>query len=367
MADRHPGRAAVDASLGAAAHAARRLAAHPARHPGAPRLRPARGRPRDRRGAEPEPRRSPRRHHLLPRFPLRARRPPRGPRVPRRVVPVARRRGAAGARVRAARRGGPRHHAPTAPSRSSRSTASATAPCRRRSWWTGRSTGGSRRERLNSILRRAPGAGLPRDPGLRPPRLGALSVGAEGGRARHRRGGRAARRRRSSWCATARAACTGWSRSSRSRRRPGRVAYGPVDRGRRARPVRRRLPRGPAARPSARPAGGDSLPRPAGAAHLRAGRHHRPGLGRGLRGARRLSRAPAGARAGAGRRGRGGDPVGPARPRRRGVPHRHQVEDRAGHRRRSEVRRLQRRRRRLAARSPTAWSWKAIRWCWSRA
>ncbi len=58
--------------------------------------------------------------------------------------------------------------------------------------------------------------------------------------------------------------------------------------------------------------------------------------------------------------------VGTSRPRRGGLPDGHQVEDGARRAGDSEVRHLQRRRRRLRARSRTACSWKAIRTCSSR-
>ena len=57
---------------------------------------------------------------------------------------------------------------------------------------------------------------------------GALSVGAEAVAARDRRGSRAPEPAGRRWCGTARAASTGWSRSSRCELPGGRVAYGPV-------------------------------------------------------------------------------------------------------------------------------------------
>ena len=92
-------------------------------------------------------------------------------------------------------------------------------------------------------------------------------------------------------CATARAACSGSSRWSRSRRRRAAIAYGPVEPQRRRRPVRRRLARRRRARASPRADRGDSVPEAADAADLRALRHHRSALARRLPRAWRLRRA----------------------------------------------------------------------------
>ena len=71
----------------------------------------------------------------------------------------------------------------------------------------------------------------------------------------------------------------------------------------------------------------------AAAGELRPGRRGRPGLDRRLRGARRLGRAPPGAVALPRRGGPGGHRLRAPRPRRRGLPGRHQVEDRPRDRR----------------------------------
>ena len=252
MAEHAPWAGTVDAVLDRLRTLPGALLPDPARHSGPGRVRAARGRAAHRRGAQSEPRRSARRHHVLPRFPLRAGRPARGARLPRRVVSVARRRSAAGARLRAAGRGGARHHAPTAPSRSSRSIVSATAPCRPRSWWTGRSTGGCRAERLNGMLDASQGSGAAADdPGLRPSRF-RRAVGRRGsGRARHRGGGGAPRR--AGGAGAERLARPLLAGAVRRGRDPGRT------RGLRARSpsadvpdlFQRRLPRGPVAPRSA--------------------------------------------------------------------------------------------------------------------
>ena len=79
---------------------------------------------------------------------------------------------------------------------------------------------------------------------------------------------------------------------------------------------------------------GDPLPGAAGAPDLRAHRHHRPAVAGRLRGARRLGRA-CGARCSstAPSDRAAGARLGPARPRRRGLSGRHQVEDGAAARR----------------------------------
>ena len=147
----------------------------------------------------------------------------------------------------------------------------------------------------------------------------ALSVGAD--EVAHALAAEAARRgpaRRRS-CATARAGCSGSSRSSRSTTPAGRVAYGPVAATRRARPLRR-AGCSRAARTALRLGLTEELPylEAPGAADVRAHRRHRPAEPRRLRGARRLARACArrsrspGARGGrrgsrrSGLRGRGG-------------------------------------------------------------
>ena len=128
----------------------------------------------------------------------------------------------------------------------------------------------------------------------------------------------------------------------------GRIAYGPVAERDVAGLFARRLPRGRHAPAAPRPDGGDSVSRAAGAAHVRARRHHRSGRrSTTTRRTAAIAGSAPGARDGAGGHRRGGDRVGPARPRRRGVPDRHQVEDGARHAGRPEVRRLQRRRGRL--------------------
>ena len=123
--------------------------------------------------------------------------------------------------------------------------------------------------------------------------------------------------------------CSGWSRWSRSRRRQGRIAYGPVSAdGRRRRcstpasstAARIRWRSGRPRRSRSSP-GRRGSPSPAAASSIRC-RSTTTGAWRltGLRKA--LAMAPAGDR-------RGGDRVRPARPRRRRLPDRHQVEDRA--------------------------------------
>ncbi len=97
--------------------------------------------------------------------------------------------------------------------------------------------------RLRCADGRRPGATRMTRHRLRAARLRGAGRGADDVARAHRRRGRGARRRRATWCATARAACSGSSRWSRWRRRPGRIAYGPVDARGRAGAVRRRLPR----------------------------------------------------------------------------------------------------------------------------
>ncbi len=79
-----------------------------------------------------------------------------------------------------------------------------------------------------------------------------------------------------------------------------------------------------------------------------------------LRRARRLGGLASGSRDDAVRGGRGGHRVGCARPGRRRIPSRHQVEDGPRTGRRPQVRLLQLRRGRLRERSPTGWSWREI-------
>ena len=173
-------------------------------------------------------------------------------------------------------------------------------------------------------------------------------------RARRRQGRRGDRRRdqaqaasTSRSCATARAACSGWSRWSRSRRPSGRVAYGPVTAKDVREPVRRR-PAGGVACAVRRAARGDSLPQQADAADLRPLRHHRSAVAGRLSRAWRTDAAWSGRWSlGAGGDRRRGHQVRPARPRRRGLPDRHQVEDGRRHGGRPEIHRLQRRRGRL--------------------
>ena len=92
----------------------------------------------------------------------------------------------------------------------------------------------------------------------------------------------------------------------------------------------------------------DPVFREAGAADVRARRRHRSRQPRRLPGARRLPRpARARSRMSPADDRQGSDRLRPARARRRGVSDRHQVEDRARRAGRSEVRHLQRGRRRL--------------------
>ena len=107
---------------------------------------PPRGRAAHRRRAEPVARRGARRRQLLPLLPQRAAGPAHRCRsaAPR---PASRWARGAAARARCERLGIEFHgrRPPTARSRSRRSTASATAPARRRSWSTAASTAGCRR------------------------------------------------------------------------------------------------------------------------------------------------------------------------------------------------------------------------------
>ena len=130
--------------------------------------------------------------------------------------------------------------------------------------------------------------------------------------------------------ATARAACSGSSRSSKCETPAGRVAYGPVTPRDVAGAVRRRLP---ARRRASRCASGRSKTIPYFAKQERL-TFARVGIidpvePRRLPGARRLPGPAARARDEPGGHRPGGDRLRPARPRRRGVPDRHQVEDRA--------------------------------------
>ena len=149
----------------------------------------------------------------------------------------------------------------------------------------------------------------------------AKAIGARGRRARHRRRDRAQRLARRS---------IGWSRWSRSRRE-GRVAYGPVEAERRRRPVRRRLPRRRRAPRCARPTEEIPFLAQADAPDLRALRHHRSAVARRLQGAWRLKGLRTAVAMAPARHRRRGHRVRPARPRRRRLPDRHQVEDRARH------------------------------------
>ena len=112
------------------------------------------------------------------------------------------------------------------------------------------------------------------------------------------------------------------------------------------RPARRRHARRRQASPLPRPRRGHPVPQAADPAHLRPLRHHRSAVARRLQGAWRLQ-GPGAARSPLGPEAIVEEvvQVGPARPRRRGLPDRHQV----AHRRRrrpaaAEIHRLQRRR-----------------------
>ena len=121
-------------------------------------------------------------------------------------------------------------------------------------------------------------------------------------------------------CATARAASIGWSRWSRSRRRSGRVAYGPVS----AKDVPSLfdagLVSGGDAHAVARRPRRNSLPGQADAPDLRALRHHRSAVARRLQGAWRAEGPGEGRGDDAGRYRQDGHRFRPARPRRRGFP-----------------------------------------------
>ena len=129
---------------------------------------------------------------------------------------------------------------------------------------------------------------------------------------------------RSRSSAPARAGSTGSSRWSRSRRRPAASPTGrstPADAdGAARRPARRRR-----ARAAARPDRRHSLAQAADAADLRALRHRRSALARRLSRPWRLQGLGQGAGAWPGRHRRGSRAIGPARPRRRRLPDRHQV------------------------------------------
>ncbi len=133
-------------------------------------------------------------------------------------------------------------------------------------------------------------------------------------------------------------------RSRRRRYTRGVWAGGP---GRRARPVRCEIPERRHACAGAGAHGRDRLSGQADAPHVRARRHRRSAVARRLPGAWWVP----GARERSHDDGRAdrrcSHGFGPARARRRGIPDWHQVEDGARHRGRSEVRRLQRGRRRL--------------------
>ena len=175
--------------------------------------------------------------------------------------------------LRAARRRGARHQRRRRGHARARSTVSATARSHRRSWWTGTSTGGSPPERLDAILDTL--AGRRGDPGLRASRF-RRALGRRRGRSR------AASPRKRCFAALPVELVRNGSRGLywleplvevETAGGPRRLRAG--HRGRRAGPVRGRLPRGRTAPALPRAARGDSLSRPPGAAHLRAGRHHR--------------------------------------------------------------------------------------------
>ena len=189
----------------------------------------------------------------------------------------------------------------------------------------------------------------PRDAvtGLRAPRLRRAVARRRGGGARDRGRGRAARRAGASWCATARAACTGSSRWSRWRRRPGGSPTGRSPRATCPGLFDAGFLEGGAHGLALGPA--EEIPYLARQERLdvRARRRHRSGEPRGLRGARRLrglrralELAPADiveAVIESGLRGRGGA----------AFPTGIKWKTVLGTAGRSEVRRLQRRRRRL--------------------
>ena len=125
---------------------------------------------------------------------------------------------------------------------------------------------------------------------LRPARCGGAFGRRRRRRARDPGGSRQREDRRSRSSATARAACSGWSRWSKSRRRR---AASPMARSRRATSpglFDGRLPAGRRARAAPRPDGRDPLSQEPGAPDLRALRHHRSAVARRLRRAWRLSR-----------------------------------------------------------------------------
>ena len=135
----------------------------------------------------------------------------------------------------------------------------------------------------------------------------------------------------------------------------GRVAYGPVDAERRAGLFDAGFLQGGKHALSPRPDRRDPLSQEPGAADLRALRHHRSAV------ARRLSSRMAAIAASRNALTmqpaeivEEGDGLRPARPRRRGLPDRHQVEDRARRQGRPEIHRAATPTRATAAPSPTA-------------
>ena len=132
---------------------------------------------------------------------------------------------------------------------------------------------------------------------------------------------------------------------SRDRQGPGRLRAGQGERYRCA--ARCRHARRQAAQSRHRRRRRLSLARESDAAHLQELRHHRSAQPRGLQSAWRLSGPRQGARRRAEGDRRGGHHLRLARPRRRGLPHRHQMAHGGRHPAPAEIHRLQRRRRRF--------------------
>ena len=290
---------------------------------GSVRLCAGRGRAAGRRGAEPVPRRGAWRGHLLPRLPPRAGRAPRAEALPRRSLPGDGRRRAGRAGAEALGLDWRGTTADGAADRWSRSIASACAPARPRRMLDGEPMGAARRRARSTRSR-----GGRRDDAahLRPARCRAPSPSAPT-RSRPRspiEAAGAALRRRDRAQRLARPVLAG--AAGRGRDAEGRIAYGPVT----ATDVPGLFAAGLLERraiPAASAGPRTSVPQAPDPPHLRPLRHHRSAVARRLRahgGWRGLERAP---RARRRRHRRRGDQVGPARPRRRRLPDRHQVED----------------------------------------
>ena len=140
----------------------------------------------------------------------------------------------------------------------------------------------------------------------------------------------------------ARHAVAGAAGRGRDAQRPRRLR--PGETGRRSKPLQGQVPQRRKAQAFARPHRRDPILQEPGAPDVRALRHHRSAVDRGLPRSRRLCRPHQGAHHGAARHRHGGHDLRPARPRRRRLPDRHQVEDGPRRQGRPEVHLLQRRR-----------------------